>query len=51
MKLRFYSLFWKPLTKIAVVFSDEPFNFVLFKLVVSSQAFTPYLQSRALKSR
>lgn len=51
MKLRFYSLFWKPLTKIAVVFSDEPSSSVLFKLVVSFQALAPYLQRRALKPR
>lgn len=43
MKIKLYNLFWKPLTKIAGVFLDEPFDFVLFKVVVSFQAFTPYL--------
>lgn len=35
MKIQLYSLFWEPLIEIAVVFLDEPFSFVLSKLVVS----------------
>ena len=50
MKIKIYSLFWKPLIEIAVVFLDEPFSFVLFKLVVSFQAFTLYLQSKNFKT-
>lgn len=35
MKIQLYSLFWEPLIEIAFVFLDEPFSFVLSKLVVS----------------
>lgn len=51
MKIKLYSLFWKPLIEIAVVFLDELFSFVLFKLVVSFQAFTLYLQSKSFKTK
>jgi hypothetical protein len=52
MKIKLYSLFWKPLIEIAVVFLDESFSFVLFKLsVFSFQAFTLYLQSKSFKTK